>query len=114
MRTGLDRYRHRRHDRDARRECPGGEDRLVAIGRQVRADLARPRQAGLGIRDTGGASHPVGRGQVPFILYPPGAADGWDAADAIAEGFDVAAFLAHGPRCRCTTSPTTLSRSVGR
>lgn len=33
------------------------------------------------------------------ILYPPdGAADGWDAADAIAEGFDVAGFLAHGPR----------------
>ena len=33
------------------------------------------------------------------ILYPPEeAAEGWDAADAIAEGFDVAAFLAHGPR----------------
>jgi DNA primase len=33
------------------------------------------------------------------ILYPPEeAADGWDAADAVAKGFDVAAFLAHGPR----------------
>jgi len=33
------------------------------------------------------------------ILYPPeDAAEGWDAADAVAEGFDVAAFLAHGPR----------------
>ncbi len=33
------------------------------------------------------------------ILYPPEeAADGWDAADAVAEGFDVAAFLMHGPR----------------
>ena len=33
------------------------------------------------------------------ILYPPEeAAEGWDAADAVAEGFDVAAFLAHGPR----------------
>ena len=33
------------------------------------------------------------------ILYPPeDAAEGWDAADAIAEGFDVAVFLAHGPR----------------
>ncbi len=33
------------------------------------------------------------------ILYPPEeAADSWDAADAIAEGFDVATFLAHGPR----------------
>ena len=33
------------------------------------------------------------------VLYPPeNAADGWDAADAIAQGFDVAAFLAHGPR----------------
>jgi len=33
------------------------------------------------------------------ILYPPEeAADGWDAADAVMEGFDVAAFLAHGPR----------------
>ena len=33
------------------------------------------------------------------ILYPPEeAADGWDAADAVMEGFDVAAFLTHGPR----------------
>lgn len=33
------------------------------------------------------------------ILYPPEeAAEGWDAADAVAEGFDVAGFLAHGPR----------------
>jgi putative DNA primase/helicase len=33
------------------------------------------------------------------ILYPPeDAAEGWDAADAVAEGFDVAAFLTHGPR----------------
>ena len=33
------------------------------------------------------------------ILYPPEeAADGWDAADAVAEGFDVATFLTHGPR----------------
>jgi putative DNA primase/helicase len=33
------------------------------------------------------------------ILYPPeDAAEGWDAADAVAEGFDVAAFIAHGPR----------------
>ena len=33
------------------------------------------------------------------VLYPPeDAPEGWDAADAIAEGFDVATFLAHGPR----------------
>lgn len=33
------------------------------------------------------------------ILYPPEeATEGWDAADAIAEGFDVATFLTHGPR----------------
>ena len=33
------------------------------------------------------------------VLYPPEeAAEGWDAADAIAEGFDVATFLTHGPR----------------
>lgn len=33
------------------------------------------------------------------ILYPPEAApEGWDAADAIAEGFDVANFLSHGAR----------------
>lgn len=33
------------------------------------------------------------------ILYPPETApEGWDAADAIAEGFDVANFLAHGAR----------------
>ncbi|MCC7227381.1 MAG: hypothetical protein IT507_11885 [Burkholderiaceae bacterium] len=33
------------------------------------------------------------------ILYPPEeSAQGWDAADAFAEGFDVSGFLAHGPR----------------
>ncbi len=33
------------------------------------------------------------------ILYPPEhAPDGWDAADAKAEGFDIAGFIAHGPR----------------
>jgi putative DNA primase/helicase len=33
------------------------------------------------------------------ILYPPeDAPEGWDAADAITEGFDVATFITHGPR----------------
>ncbi|NLZ41126.1 MAG: hypothetical protein GX886_07710 [Comamonadaceae bacterium] len=33
------------------------------------------------------------------VLYPPEeAAEGWDVANAIAEDFDVAAFLTHGPR----------------
>jgi len=33
------------------------------------------------------------------VLYPPEeAAEGWDVADAIAEGFDVVTFLTHGPR----------------
>ncbi|WP_297479092.1 phage/plasmid primase, P4 family [Ferrovum sp.] len=33
------------------------------------------------------------------ILYPPaGKPDGWDAADALADGFDVVGFLAQGPR----------------
>ena len=33
------------------------------------------------------------------VLYPPEeAAEGWDVADASAEGFDVATFLTHGPR----------------
>jgi len=33
------------------------------------------------------------------VLYPPEeAAEGWDAANAIAEGVDVATFLSHGPR----------------
>ena len=33
------------------------------------------------------------------ILYPPeDTPEGWDAADAIAEGFDVSSFLTHGPR----------------
>ena len=35
------------------------------------------------------------------VLYPPEeAAEGWDAADAVAEGFDLAAFLAHAPRAQ--------------
>lgn len=38
-------------------------------------------------------------GRTCHILYPPEeAAEGWDAADAIVEGFDVGTFLAHGPR----------------
>ena len=33
------------------------------------------------------------------ILYPPeDAPEGWDVADAISEGFDIATFLTHGPR----------------
>ena len=33
------------------------------------------------------------------ILYPPEEApEGWDVADALVEGFDVAGFIAHGPR----------------
>ncbi|WP_045771219.1 phage/plasmid primase, P4 family [Xanthomonas albilineans] len=33
------------------------------------------------------------------ILYPPeNAVAGWDAADAVAEGFDIVSFLTHGPR----------------
>ena len=33
------------------------------------------------------------------ILYPPEeATEGWDAADALVEGFDVPGFIAHGPR----------------
>ena len=33
------------------------------------------------------------------VLYPPeNAAQGWDAADAVAEGFDAQDFLVHGPR----------------
>ena len=74
---------------------PGRENRLVAAGGQGCADLARPRQTGLGVRDAGGAGHPLSAGAKScHILYPPEeAAEGWDAADAIAEGFDVAAFL---------------------
>ena len=35
------------------------------------------------------------------VLYPPEeAAEGWDSADAVAEGFDLAAFLAHAPRAQ--------------
>ena len=35
------------------------------------------------------------------ILYPPeDKPEGWDAADALREGFDVAEFIAHGPRMR--------------
>jgi len=41
----------------------------------------------------------VAGGRSCHILYPPQeAAEGWDAADAIAEDFDIASFLVHGPR----------------
>ena len=40
------------------------------------------------------------------ILYPPeDATDGWDAVDAVAEGFDVANFLSHGARLSIDRSP---------
>lgn len=40
----------------------------------------------------------AGANACAILLPPDDRAEGWDAADAIAEGFDVAAFLATGPR----------------
>jgi len=42
---------------------------------------------------------------VALLIPPDGAADGWDAADAIQQGFDVAAFLASGPRTELKGTP---------
>ncbi|QTD44364.1 phage/plasmid primase, P4 family [Ottowia testudinis] len=51
------------------------------------------------------------------ILYPPeDAAEGWDAADAWAEGFDVAGFLAQGPRMQMhlvDNDPDAISQAAG-
>ena len=48
------------------------------------------------------------------ILYPPrDVPEGWDAADAVDEGFDVAAFIADGPRIQIhPTDPTPLEQSL--
>jgi putative DNA primase/helicase len=48
------------------------------------------------------------------LLPPDDKPDGWDAADALAEGFDVANFIAHGPRMNVkpTTSAPTQQTSV--
>ena len=40
----------------------------------------------------------AGAASVAILVPPMDKPDKWDAADAVAEGFDVAAFLAHGPR----------------
>ena len=53
------------------------------------------------------------------VLYPPeDAAEGWDVADAIAEGFDVATFLTHGPRLQMhdvadDVDPVVRARIIG-
>ena len=48
------------------------------------------------------------------ILYPPEEApEGWDAADAIAEGFDVSSFLTHGPRLQIHDVADTEEPVVG-
>src|SRR3546814_13257994 len=44
----------------------------------------------------------------PTAQDPKGSADGWAAADAIAEGFDVEAFLASGERVQFTPSTQDL------
>ncbi len=50
------------------------------------------------------------------ILYPPEEVpDGWDAADARAEGFDIAGFIAHGPRLQMRLSEEDpLAEIAGR
>lgn len=51
------------------------------------------------------------------ILYPPeDAPEGWDAADARAEGFDVGGFITHGPRMQMhlvDDDPDTLANAAG-
>lgn len=48
------------------------------------------------------------------ILYPPEeASEGWDAADAVAEGFDLAAFLTHAPRAQIYAIDVEQESAVG-
>lgn len=48
------------------------------------------------------------------ILYPPEeASEGWDAADAVAEGFDLAAFLTHAPRAQIYNIDVEQEPAVG-
>jgi len=50
------------------------------------------------------------------ILYPPeDAPDGWDAADAKVEGFDITGFIAHGPRLQMQLAEEySLAEIAGR
>src|SRR3546814_15394708 len=50
----------------------------------------------------------------PTARDPQGSADGWDAADAIAEGFEVEAFLAHGQRIQFQPSTPDIERKSTR
>jgi putative DNA primase/helicase len=51
------------------------------------------------------ASRAAGAQSVDMLVIPEGKPDGWDAADAVGEGFDVAAFLAKGPRVSMDGTP---------
>ncbi|WP_343548975.1 phage/plasmid primase, P4 family [Ralstonia sp.] len=44
----------------------------------------------------------AGAVSVAMLFAPPGKPEGWDAADALAEGFDTTGFLAAGPRMPVT------------
>ena len=51
----------------------------------------------------------VGATTCEVLLPPQDKPDGWDAADALVDGFDVAGFIANGPRMRikpATATPT--------
>jgi len=49
-------------------------------------------------QDAGQAALAAGATSCAILLPPEDRPEGWDAADAIADGFDVAAFLTSGPR----------------
>ena len=58
----------------------------------------------------------VGATACDVLLPPEDKPEGWDAADALAEGFDVAGFIASGPRMSikpATATPTQEAVGVG-
>ncbi|MCG9076335.1 phage/plasmid primase, P4 family [Laribacter hongkongensis] len=54
----------------------------------------------------------VGANSCDVLLPPDDKPDGWDAADALAEGFDVGAFLAAGPRMCIKPSNAVCSQEA--
>ncbi|MFW6167678.1 MAG: hypothetical protein ACOC8J_16025, partial [Ralstonia sp.] len=54
----------------------------------------------------------AGTASCDVLLPPDDKADGWDAADAVAEGFDVAGFLDGGPRMSIKPANATPSQEA--
>jgi putative DNA primase/helicase len=107
--------RHLRHHGHERRQRARGQDRLVAALRQACHDLAGQRRGRKTLRRCRRwqAAHMLGVASLSVLIPPEGKPQGWDVADAVAEGMDVPAFLASAPRMTIPPASALPAFSVG-